>query len=68
MRDQSASKSDSGAASIGSKAYWAPECFRNDKVTTESIDLWALGVLVYIMLVVCPYPCFVMILIGSTYN
>lgn len=44
-------KYSTASTSIGTKAYWAPECFNKDKATTESIDLWALGVLVYIMLV-----------------
>lgn len=34
-----------------SRAYWAPECFQTNTPITESIDLWAVGVIVYIMLV-----------------
>lgn len=33
------------------RAYWAPECFNKNTATTEAIDLWSVGVIVYIMLV-----------------
>ena len=37
--------------STGTKAYWAPECFKKNAPVTEAIDMWALGVILYIMLV-----------------
>ena len=37
--------------SIGTKAYWSPERFRKDVPITEAVDLYALGVICFIMLV-----------------
>jgi len=37
--------------SIGTKAYWSPERFQKNLAVTESVDLWALGVIIFIMLV-----------------
>ncbi|EED87712.1 calcium-dependent protein kinase, partial [Thalassiosira pseudonana CCMP1335] len=38
-------------ASTGTRAYWAPEAFQKDVQTTEAIDIWSVGVILYIMLV-----------------
>ncbi|KAL9182151.1 hypothetical protein ACHAXT_012803 [Thalassiosira profunda] len=37
--------------SIGTKAYWAPERFTKGVAVTDAADLYALGVIVFIMLV-----------------
>eukprot|EP00581_Thalassiosira_minuscula_P011566 CAMPEP_0183713244 /NCGR_PEP_ID=MMETSP0737-20130205/8139_1 /TAXON_ID=385413 /ORGANISM="Thalassiosira miniscula, Strain CCMP1093" /LENGTH=908 /DNA_ID=CAMNT_0025941997 /DNA_START=158 /DNA_END=2884 /DNA_ORIENTATION=+ len=43
---------NAAVVSTGTKAYWSPERFQNNSnVLSESDDLWALGVIVFIMLV-----------------
>lgn len=38
------------AASTGTTAYWPPERFRNETMATPQMDMWSLGVILYIML------------------
>jgi serine/threonine protein kinase len=37
--------------SLGTRAYWSPERFRTGHPVTDAADLYAVGVILYIMLV-----------------
>jgi len=49
--EKSSSQTSVATVSTGTKAYWSPERFQKSSVVAESVDLWALGVIVFIMLV-----------------
>lgn len=36
--------------SLGTRAYWAPECFGTQGQKTDAMDMWAVGVILFIML------------------
>ena len=36
--------------SLGTRAYWAPECFGKQGKKTDAMDMWAVGVVLFIML------------------
>lgn len=36
--------------SLGTRAYWAPECFGTQGQKTDAMDMWAVGVVLFIML------------------
>jgi serine/threonine protein kinase len=38
---------------LGTKAYWSPERFTKGGVTTEAADIYAVGIILFIMLVGC---------------
>ena len=36
--------------SLGTRAYWAPECFGKEGKKTDAMDIWAVGCVLFIML------------------
>jgi serine/threonine protein kinase len=48
---QSSQSAKNATLSLGTRAYWAPECFGKGAKKTEAMDIWAVGVILFIMLV-----------------
>jgi serine/threonine protein kinase len=45
------SQSNNATKSIGTRAYWPPECFGKKSKKTDAMDMWSVGVILFIMLV-----------------
>ncbi|GAX12791.1 hypothetical protein FisN_15Hh270 [Fistulifera solaris] len=48
--EQATTSTTSSAASTGTTAYWPKERFGNDGEATPAMDMWSVGVILYIML------------------